>query len=138
MPTSYLEIYQNTIAALARPLTSKDKVPAEQLTVGERRLNVRLPKALRDFYLLAGQRDRQNPSSQSLVYARRVVCGCRKVGIFVICHLSFVRIDKWLMTSAPAPKRVKEGSFYKSRLGVNVINLPIYKKYVRNSSYLAI
>lgn len=87
MPTNYLKIYQNTIAALARPLTSKDKVPAKQLTVGERRLNVRLPKALRDFYLLAGQCDRQNPSSQSLVYARRVIRGGRKAGTYVICLL---------------------------------------------------
>ena len=67
MPTSYLKIYQNTIAALARPLTSKDKVPAEQLRTGERRLNVRLPKALRDFYLLAGQCDRLN-QAQIVLY----------------------------------------------------------------------
>lgn len=66
MPTSYLERYQNTIAALARPLTSKDKVPAEQLRAGERRQNVPLPKALRDFYLLAGQCDRLNQAHNRL------------------------------------------------------------------------
>ena len=67
MPTSYLKIYQNTIAALARPLTSKDKVPALHLRAGERRLNVGLPKALRDFYLLAGQYDRLN-QAQNVLY----------------------------------------------------------------------
>lgn len=66
MPTSYLEIYQNTIAALARPLTSKEKVPALHLRAGERRLNVGLPKALRDSYLLAGQCDRLNQAQNHL------------------------------------------------------------------------
>jgi hypothetical protein len=59
MPTSYLERYQNTIAALARPLTSKDKVPALQLRAGERRQNVRLPKALQR--LLPASRTMQEP-----------------------------------------------------------------------------
>jgi hypothetical protein len=62
-----LKRYQNTIAALARSLTSKEKVPALKWRARERRLNVGLPKALRDFYLLAGQYDRLN-QAQNVLY----------------------------------------------------------------------
>src|SRR5262249_45315305 len=43
---------------LARPLTPKDGVPEDRVAQQERRLGVRLPRALRDYYLVAGRCDR--------------------------------------------------------------------------------
>jgi hypothetical protein len=41
-------------------------VPAEQLAVGERRLNIRLPNAFRVFYHIVGQFDRLNQAHNHL------------------------------------------------------------------------
>jgi uncharacterized protein (TIGR02996 family) len=52
--------YQAAFAALARPLRPKDGVPESRVARGERRLGIRLPRALRDYYLVAGRFDQFN------------------------------------------------------------------------------
>ena len=46
--------YRTAFAALDRPLRPKDGVPEKRVAEGERRLGIRLPRALRDYYLVAG------------------------------------------------------------------------------------
>jgi uncharacterized protein (TIGR02996 family) len=46
--------YRTAFAALDRPLTDKNGVPEKRIAEGERRLGIRLPRALRDYYLVAG------------------------------------------------------------------------------------
>jgi uncharacterized protein (TIGR02996 family) len=46
--------YRTAFAALDRPLTSRDGVPEKRVAEAERRLGNRLPRALRDYYLVAG------------------------------------------------------------------------------------
>jgi uncharacterized protein (TIGR02996 family) len=59
--------YRTVFAALARPLTRKDGFPEKRVAQGERRLGIRLPRALRDYYLLAGRLDRFNQAHDHLV-----------------------------------------------------------------------
>jgi uncharacterized protein (TIGR02996 family) len=47
--------YRTAFAALARPLTARDGVSEKRVAQHERRLGVRLPRVLRDYYLLAGR-----------------------------------------------------------------------------------
>ncbi len=46
--------YRTGFASLERPLTDKNGVPEKRVAAGERRLGVRLPRSLRDYYLVAG------------------------------------------------------------------------------------
>jgi uncharacterized protein (TIGR02996 family) len=46
--------YRTAFAALDRPLTDKAGIPEKRVAEGERRLGIRLPRALRDYYLVAG------------------------------------------------------------------------------------
>ena len=46
--------YRTAFAALDRPLTQKNGISEKRIAVGERRLGIRLPRALRDYYLVAG------------------------------------------------------------------------------------
>jgi uncharacterized protein (TIGR02996 family) len=52
--------YQTAFAALARPLRPRDGVPEGRVARGERRLGIRLPRALRNYYLVAGRLDQFN------------------------------------------------------------------------------
>ena len=46
--------YRTAFAALDRPLKAKDGVPEKRVADAERRLGIRIPRALRDYYLIAG------------------------------------------------------------------------------------
>jgi uncharacterized protein (TIGR02996 family) len=59
--------YRTAFAALARPLTPKDGVPEERVAQEERRLGIRLPRALRDYYLVAGRSRRLNQAHDRLL-----------------------------------------------------------------------
>ena len=59
--------YRTAFAALARPLTPRDGVPEERVAQEERRLGVRLPRALRDYYLVAGRCARLNQAHDRLL-----------------------------------------------------------------------
>jgi uncharacterized protein (TIGR02996 family) len=59
--------YRTAFAALARPLTPKDGVPEKSVAEGERRLGIRLPRALRDYYLVAGRFDQFNQAHDRLL-----------------------------------------------------------------------
>jgi uncharacterized protein (TIGR02996 family) len=63
--------YRTAFAALARPLTPKDGVPEERVAQEEHRLGVRLPRALRDYYLVAGRCDRLNRAHDRLLPPRQ-------------------------------------------------------------------
>jgi len=67
---SYSTKYRQVIEALAKPLTSEDGVPAAEITAGEHRIGVRLPSALREYYLLAGRLDQLNRAHNRLYSAR--------------------------------------------------------------------
>lgn len=59
--------YRTAFGALARPLTPKDGVPEQQIVQHERRLGVRLPRALRDYYLVGGRGGRLNQAHDRLL-----------------------------------------------------------------------
>jgi uncharacterized protein (TIGR02996 family) len=59
--------YRTAFAALARPLTPRDGVPEKRVVQGERRLGVNLPRALRDYYLVAGRCGRLNQAHDRLL-----------------------------------------------------------------------
>jgi hypothetical protein len=52
---NYPALYRRTFATLGFPLRAKDGYPARQIAAAEKRLGRRLPKALRDYYLVAGR-----------------------------------------------------------------------------------
>jgi hypothetical protein len=66
---SYSTKYRQVIEALAKPLTSEDGVPAAEISAGEHRIGVRLPSALREYYLLAGRLDQLNHAHNRLYSA---------------------------------------------------------------------
>ncbi len=51
----YQKLYRHTFKTLGRRLTSKDEVSEEAILNAERRLGIRMPKALVDFYRSAGR-----------------------------------------------------------------------------------
>jgi hypothetical protein len=58
--------YRNAVSALWRPISLEDVVSAEIVQTAERRLGVRVPGALRDYYLVAGRIDRLNRAHNRL------------------------------------------------------------------------
>jgi uncharacterized protein (TIGR02996 family) len=75
--------YRTAFAALARPLTPRDGVPEKRVAEGERRLGVRLPRALRDYYLVAGRVDRFNQAYYRLLPPEEWELASRKVVVLV-------------------------------------------------------
>jgi uncharacterized protein (TIGR02996 family) len=71
--------YQTAFAALARPLRPKDGVSEKSVAEGERRLGVRLPRALRDYYLAAGRVDQFNQACYRLLPPREWELAAGKV-----------------------------------------------------------
>jgi uncharacterized protein (TIGR02996 family) len=71
--------YRTAFAALARPLTPRDGVPEERVARGEDRLGVRLPRALRDYYLVAGRFDRLNQAHDRLLPPGQWELASRKI-----------------------------------------------------------
>jgi hypothetical protein len=63
---SFSSQYRQAIEALARPPTSDDGTPVEEIADGERRLGTQLPSALREYYLVAGRFDRLNRAHNRL------------------------------------------------------------------------
>jgi uncharacterized protein (TIGR02996 family) len=59
--------YRTAFAALARPLKPSDGFPEKRVAEAERRLGIRMPRALRDYYLLAGRFDRFNQAHDHLL-----------------------------------------------------------------------
>jgi len=64
---SYSTSYQEVIEALTRPLTLEDGVPEPEITAAGHRLGVRLPGALREYYLIAGRFEQLNGAHNRLL-----------------------------------------------------------------------
>jgi hypothetical protein len=62
--------YRDAIETLAKPVTAEDGVPAGEIVAGENRLDIRLPSALREYYLIAGQLERLNCAHNRLYSPR--------------------------------------------------------------------
>ena len=58
--------YLQAIEELARSLTFEDGTPAPEVAAGEHRLGIRLPSALREYYLIAGRFDQLNRAHNQL------------------------------------------------------------------------
>jgi hypothetical protein len=67
MMTSFSEQYRSTFAALAEPLVAEDGLNERVIMEAEHRLGIRLPDALREYYLLAGRFDRFNRAHNRLL-----------------------------------------------------------------------
>jgi len=52
---NYQNLYRRTFATLGTKLTARDSTPPEKIAATEKKLGLRLPRALRDFYLVAGR-----------------------------------------------------------------------------------
>jgi hypothetical protein len=63
---SYSIKYRKTIETLANPVATEDGVPAAEVVAGERRLNIRLPSALREYYLICGRLEGLNRAHNRL------------------------------------------------------------------------
>jgi hypothetical protein len=61
---NYLLRYRQAIEVLDRPLTSEDGLPDRDIVMGEQRLGVRLPRALREYYGIAGRLDLNRAHNQ--------------------------------------------------------------------------
>ena len=55
--TDFISQYRAAFEAVGRPLIEADSISKEQLKEAEQRLGHKLPKALRDFYRVAGNAD---------------------------------------------------------------------------------
>jgi uncharacterized protein (TIGR02996 family) len=62
--------YRTAFAALDRPLKPRDGVPEKRVAEAERDLGIRLPRALRDYYLVAGSH-RFNQTHHNLLPPRQ-------------------------------------------------------------------
>jgi hypothetical protein len=58
--SSYQDLYRDTYAALGYKLARRDGVAGSRIAAAEKKLRVRLPTALRDYYLVAGAEPRFN------------------------------------------------------------------------------
>jgi hypothetical protein len=56
----YQELYRQAFETLGRRLKPEDEVPEETILAAERRLGLRMPKALADYYRSAGMADDYN------------------------------------------------------------------------------
>jgi hypothetical protein len=50
----FREQYRRIFERLGRPLSARDGIPDQTIAAAEKKLGVRLPRALRDYYLVAG------------------------------------------------------------------------------------
>jgi hypothetical protein len=63
----YLRDYQKIYSELGRELTPGDACPESEVAAAEARLGLRVPKALRDYYLVAGREDGFNRAHDRLL-----------------------------------------------------------------------
>jgi len=56
----YRDLYRETFETLGRRLTPEDKTPEGEIIAAEKRLRLRIPRALADFYRVAGRVDDYN------------------------------------------------------------------------------
>ena len=63
---SYSTKYRQAIETLAGPVAFEDGVPNGEILASERRLNIELPRALREYYLMAGRLERLNHAHNRL------------------------------------------------------------------------
>src|SRR5215831_2100784 len=64
---TYEDLYRQTFARLGVHLSSKDGVPPDQVAARERKLGLRLPTALRDYYVVAGRERSLNNAHNRLI-----------------------------------------------------------------------
>ena len=63
----YGDLYRQTFARLGVELTSKDGFPLDQIAAREKKLGLRLPTALRAYYLVAGRERSLNTAHNRLI-----------------------------------------------------------------------
>jgi hypothetical protein len=68
--SSYKDYYRTVFATIGCPLTKSTGVPAKVIAAAETRLGVRMPAALRDYYLVAGSERRFNRCHNRLLTPR--------------------------------------------------------------------
>ncbi|PWU08551.1 MAG: hypothetical protein C5B50_29335 [Verrucomicrobia bacterium] len=64
---NFEDLYRRTYAILGHSLTSRDGIPLDEFEAAEKRLGIRLPTALRAYYLVAGR-------ERSLNHAHNRLC----------------------------------------------------------------
>ena len=113
---NYLFRYRQAIEVLDRPLTSADGLPDREIVTGEQRLGVRLPRALREFYGIAGQLDHLNRAHNRLYTPDEWFVDAGKL-VFMEENQAVVYwgipISEWLCDDPPVSQ------------GVNVVDQPI-------------
>jgi hypothetical protein len=62
--------YRQAFASLGRPLRRRDGTPRSELHAAARELGLRVPRALRDYYLVAGRAEDFNCAHNSLLQPR--------------------------------------------------------------------
>jgi hypothetical protein len=63
----HVALYKSLYRRLGYPLTDKHRTPARAILAAERRLGIKVPSALRDYYLVAGREKRFNRACQRLL-----------------------------------------------------------------------
>ncbi|HEY1172859.1 MAG TPA: hypothetical protein VGH19_15935 [Verrucomicrobiae bacterium] len=64
---SYSLKYEEMFALLEQPLKGRDGVAEQKITSAEKRLGIKLPTALREYYLVAGQQNKLNRAYNRLL-----------------------------------------------------------------------
>lgn len=75
--------YQELVAQLYQPLSSGDGFSDDEVASAERRLGLRLPRLLREFYLLAGKRTDLNHAHDQLVHPNELRIEDEKLVFYV-------------------------------------------------------
>lgn len=77
---AFVQKYREAYASLGRTLSPQDATPEEEILAAERRLGIRTPLALRDYYRVAGQardfnsaHDRLLPPKEWAIESKRLV-----------------------------------------------------------------
>src|SRR3712207_4710383 len=113
MSPTFSRQYRDTVAALARPLKASDRTPADALSRAERRLGVRLPGALREYYRACGRFGPLNRAHDRLIAPEKLFVDSGK--------LVFLEENQWVVywgVEAASERRGDPPVFQ----GVNVID----------------
>lgn len=97
--SDFRDLYRRSYADLGRPLTPRDGNADSRIEAGEKRLGVRLPRALRDYYRVSGREHRFNGIFDRLLAPHEWFVDVGKL-VFMEENQAVVF---WAMTASPEP-----------------------------------
>ena len=127
--SDFRDLYRRAYAILGRPLTPRDGNAEARIESAERRLGIRLPKALRDYYRVAGWERRINGIFDRLYATHELFVDADKL-VFMEENQAVVL---WATTAGPEP-----GDDPPAYQGVNGEPIEWYVEHERLSVFLGV